>query len=490
MTSSNSQDNNFPDPVHLGALNPILVFIGIAGLLSSNPLETAFAILQLKVILHSYWRQNVPPVILLLFLIPWLEISTGILEASLRFITLNDMLHGSGRMAYWLSAIGLFAIHLGFAPAFKKTPLASYSSLKAFAKKLSLPKLIIAYFAIGPFTDLFSRLISQLGSLYQFVTYLNEISLVLLIVICLRQSLLKEVNRLFLIFLGVATVLSFYSFFSEWKVIAYALFISFGMSRELDRRLVFRILILGAALGNMLFLWQGVKPYYRAHLLGQESLAGGLQGQGVLVSRSSALTKFFELSQDYYAGNLEIASQLKSDDPNAWLYSTLRRVGYLEFFALTLNNVPKRLNHENGSLIMSNLTFALIPRFLNPNKGVKDDGAKVEKYTEFQVSTHSSFSLGHYTEYYIDFGHSLMMVVLFLFGWIGGRLYHLGTKLRAVAGNPLFMTGIVFILLQQWGSYQNDAIFIFGLTFFGGFSHLLLFRPLYRFIINFSSQRT
>ena len=30
------------------------------------------------------------------------------------------------------------------------------------------------------------------------------------------------------------------------------------------------------------------------------------------------------------------------------------------------------MDHTNGSLLIDNLTFALIPRFLNPNKGQKN----------------------------------------------------------------------------------------------------------------------
>ena len=122
---------------------------------------------------------------------------------------------------------------------------------------------------------------------------------------------------------------------------------------------------------------------YRAHLIGQESLAGGLQGQGVRIGRVAALNKFFELSQDYFSGSLEVAEQLQTDEENALIFSTLRRVGYLEFFALTLNNVPQQIGHENGALLASNSLSRSSPASSTPNKGVKDDGAKVEKYTGF-----------------------------------------------------------------------------------------------------------
>ena len=479
-----------PPPVNLGFLNPILLLLALISMLTSNPLESVFAIVQLKVLLHAYWRKNVPPVALLLFLIPYIEISTNIIEANVQLLTLNELLHGTGREAYWLSAVGLYAVHFGFYRYFKKAKHTSLPKLRAVAQNLSLERMILAYIAMGPVTAAIGNFISQVGSLYQFVTYLNQISVVILIAICLRQSLLQEVNRLFILFIGVVTILSFYSFFSEWKVVAYAAFIAFGVAEALNRKMVIRILFLSLILGNVLLLWQAIKPMYRAHLIGQESLAGGLQGQGVRIGRVAALNKFFELSQDYFSGSLDVAEQLQTDEENALIFSTLRRVGYLEFFALTLNNVPAKIGHENGELLASNMTFALIPRFLNPNKGVKDDGAKVEKYTGFQVSTNSSFSLGHYCEHFIDFGY-WMWLLLLGFGMAGGLIVRSIESLSSsFSKNLLFIPGVTFIVLEPWGSFQNDSIFLFGLTFFGFITHGFLFRPLYRLVIQIATKST
>ena len=173
----------------------------------------------------------------------------------------------------------------------------------------------------------------------------------------------------------------------------------FGTLSVLTTRSIFRIVVLTIVFGNIIFLWQGIKPVYRAYLTGQESLRGGLQSQAVNQTRSDALAKFIELSGDFYRGELQ-ADNFEASDTEELQFSTLRRVGYLEFMCLTINKVPEEIDHEKGALLSSNLTFALIPRFLNPIKGVKDDGAKVEKYTGFMVSDSASFSLGHYVEYF------------------------------------------------------------------------------------------
>ena len=104
----------FPAPVELGGLNLAFVVISLISLFGANPMEGLFAVIQLKMILHFYWRKDMALVGVLLLLFPWLEISTAIFEANLRGESLNQMLYGTGRQAYWLSAIGLTCVHIGF----------------------------------------------------------------------------------------------------------------------------------------------------------------------------------------------------------------------------------------------------------------------------------------------------------------------------------------------------------------------------------------
>ena len=457
--------------------------LGVVGLLTANPLESAFAILQLAVLVRAYWRQNTPPVVLLLFLIPWLEISTGILEANLRGQTLDDILHGSGSTAYWLSALGLFAVHMGFYPFFKRTSVASFEQLKQAAARFSFERLVLAYFTVGPASDLLAGFIGRGSSLYQFVTYFNGISLAILIAICIRQVILEQVHRRFVLFIGAVVFLSFYSFFSEWRLVLFALVMGFGTLSVLTTRSIFRIVILAFVFGNIIFLWQGIKPVYRAYLTGQESLRGGLKSQSVNQSRGDALAKFIELSGDFYRGELQ-ADNFEASDAEELIFSTLRRVGYLEFMCLTINKVPEEIDHEKGTLLSSNLSFALIPRILNPNKGVKDDGAKVEKYTGFMVADSASFSLGHYVEYFIDFGKTGMLILLLFYGVCGGLAYRVIAKQLQL--NVILMFGMLYVVLQGWGSFQNDAIWIYGTTFFGFVCHLYVFKPVYALMSRFT----
>lgn len=468
----------------LGSLNAFLLLTAAIGLFTSNPLESVFAILQLKYILQKLWKQNIPPVAVLLFLFPWLEISTSVFEADIRGISLDEMLHGTGRAAYWLSAFGLLCVQVGFQFVHQHTRLPDADRIRTVSQRYSLNRLIGLYFFVGPFTSFVARFIGR-GALYQLITYLNEISVVLLIAICLRQIALKQFNAVFIGFLTAVAFLSFYSLFSTWKIVAFALFISFGTAVTLSRKLVMRIIFMSLVFGNLIFLWQGIKGEYRAFITGSEN-RGSLSSQAVVVGQEEALSKFVELATAFYSEDQDNSANFLVGDE--LLYSTLRRAGYLEFFALVLNKVPEEIPHENGELLKESLSFALIPRFLNPNKGVKDDGAKVEKYTNFIVSKTSSFSLGHYVEYFIDFKAIGMMVILFLYGLAGGAVYQFVLSRTFYNQAILFALPVAYVCLDKWGSFQADTVYLYGQTFFGTICHTILFIPLYR-VIDRMAQR-
>ena len=141
-------------------------------------------------------------------------------------------------------------------------------------------------------------------------------------------------------------------------------------------------------------------------------------------------------------------------------------MGYLEYFSNAVAKVPTEIEHEKGQLLASNLEFALIPRFLSPNKGVKDDKAKVEKYTDFYFGTYggSSFSLGHYCEAYIDWGRWGMALQLFIYGMIGGGLYmlailaHIGLQSTFGIGHPLGLHEALGHLSSRHGHFDRHHV--------------------------------
>ena len=84
-----------------------------------------------------------------------------------------------------------------------------------------------------------------------------------------------------------------------------------------------------------------------------------------------------------------------------------------------------------------------------------------------------------------------MWLLLLGFGMAGGLIMRSIKNLpSSFSKNLLFIPGVTFIILEPWGSFQNDSIFLFGLTFFGYVTHVFLFRPLYRLVIQIATKST
>ena len=210
-------------------------------------------------------------------------------------------------------------------------------------------------------------------------------------------------------------------------------------------------------------------------------LAGGQAGlsqflkwrrrsQRVLVSNSEALEKFANLTTTFWAGGeLEIGSSNTEDVTRA----TLERVGYIDLFARMRQYVPSEIPHEDGGLMAGNLSFALIPRILNPNKGVKNDQWKVEKYAKRIIADNASFSLGHFAEHYVDYGPRGMWFSLLAL-WSCARTFnHVVSASEPVPGCDLIY---LFLTLSLAFSYQADAIKIYGQVVWGSVFWLVIGR--------------
>ena len=449
MSFPNSND----EPARLEMITGVFALAITLAFLSINPLELAFALVLLYAIIASAWRVNTPAVAVALLIIPWLEISAIFVEANLTGTSIYDLLDDHTRKVYWSCAIGLTIVSFGFWSGYKKT-IVNTEAQVFNPRVISIQKLVVATIILNVIVNGVGTFIGRGSSLYQINTYLSDISYILLVAASIEYFQNRRSHIWFWGLFLVSFIFSFYSFFSEWKNILFCLLIGVSQVKDqINRRFVvpvFFVLIIGA---SFIQLWQAIKPAYRMYL-SNSSRIGQLDSQRVVRTQGEAIAKFIELSKEYYQRDEE-----KNDEND---FATLRRIGYLEYFAVVANRIPNELPHERGQLLMANATFAFIPRFINPDKGVKNDRAKVEKYTGLILGKTSSFSLGHYTEYFIDFGFGGMLIILFIFGRVGGWIYHtIFTRYAGRLGQGLTF-GILFVVLRQWGTIQNDSIFLFG----------------------------
>jgi hypothetical protein len=173
-----------------------------------------------------------------------------------------------------------------------------------------------------------------------------------------------------------------------------------------------RLLLLASAAVVLVLLastWTAIKSDYRAFL------NQGFQTQEVLVPVEERVGKL----QDLVAG-FDVQQLAEGFE------TMIMRVSYVQFFALTIKNVPEHLPYEDGALWGGALKHVVTPRLLFPNKPAIDDSERTSYYTGVTVAgaeQGTSIGIGYFGESYIDFGPVLMFVPILLLGVAYGLIY-------------------------------------------------------------------
>ena len=461
-----------PSTMPHGILVFFCLILMVYGLFTPNPLETAWFACMLIILMRMWmWKQH-PAILLYLFAIQFIESHASLFEANNFGITLNELFPGSGKQTWWMASFGLLSMMIGTQVLIQRArrfKIPSFEHLQRQAEGISQTRLLACILVSHGAASLVDGVIPYGSSLAQIETYVSGIPNALTLAFGIHFFLTrKRPTLVFALFLYLL-VTSFYSYFSSWREpLIFVLVCYFVSLKKFDFRGLARLAPIIIPSLALVLIWQTVKGEYRAFI------SGGLQDQSIRVTQSEALGKFFEL------GTTALNENQTLDDPV--ISATYRRAGYLEYFSAAVTKVPAEIPHQKGTLLSESLSFALIPRILNPNKGVKNDRKKVERFTDYHFGGErnvSSFSLGHYCEAYIDWGPNGMMIHLFIYGIIGGVLLVITTN-RTRRLNPILSFGILWVVLTPWGTFQQDMTTISGKVFWGSVCHLLIFFPLYR----------
>lgn len=455
-------------------VNGILVSVGVYGLFGLNSLEWVWAILLLHIILKFFWWPNYPGIILFCLLTPYLEIHTVLIEASNYGLTLDQLYPETGHFTFWIASIGLASVLLGFIMGLGKTKVKfSIEALQKAAYQISQTNLLLATLGLAVGGIAINIAIPYSSSIRQIETYYAGITNACYMTFAIHFWITRKNPRLALALFLVFLATSFQSYFSSWRepftIALVSLLVTYN---QFKLQQLLRLTPLLIPIAALTLMWQAVKADFRDYL------SQGERAQIVRVGQLEALTKFSELVAE--------ATTRDAVTEQATINNTLKRAGYVEYFNAAVRKVPAEIPHENGQLLTESLSFAFIPRILNPDKGVKNDRLKVERYTDyyFGASSFSSFSLGHYCEAYIDWGPVWMMLHLFIYGLLGALLIRISIARMAII-NPIVAMGILWVIILPWGTFQQDMVVVAGKTTWGAMCHLVLFWPLYKVLNRF-----
>lgn len=356
-------------------------------------------------------------------------------------------------IAVLLSYLGL-VILLGPVIYFNnKVPNVSFATLKKHADKLSIQKTFIAYVIAFFSMNALGAAAFSFSGLAQIIFSLVSVKWFFFLLFGFQVIIKRQMIREFTIFAGIEFLLGFFSFFSDFKTVLFflaCLFLTFLVKVTLKQLILAVVSIIFIAFLGI--TWTAIKGEYRTFL------NQGSKTQTVQVSQSAAIDKLMELSE-------------QEKDTSA-ATSFFERIQYTWHIAKAMDHVPAVVPYQDGANWWESISFALTPRYFNPNKPKYEASKKATKYTGIGYLGSEqgvSFSLGYFADGYVDFGYLGMFFPLFFIGLAYGISYFY--FLRRSSTNLIFNYAVVGALFMEFNALEMDS------TYFTGrfFSDLLTF---------------
>lgn len=406
--------------------------IGGAGLLSANPLLSLFGSLVPAVLFMLLWRTGEPPVLLFAAMYQWLQAFLPVLCADFEGVGLTRRFGGPEiEPAAWLSLIGVVCLAAGMRIFADRQPRRSSAHIASLAAALDPRKLLAAYFAAMVLAFSARPLGQHAVAAKQLLAML---ALVKWTPLFLLAWITFQRGRAY-VWLGLAVgceiVMGFTGFFSGFKSVLYLLLVVAAGPAIRHVALPWRrIACIGGLTLALCVLWQGIKADFRRFL------QQGSNEQDELASYS-----------DRFAHLGHAIPALSSERLLDGTMEGVNRVGYLDFFAYSIRNVPARIPYQRGDLWLDAIMQPFMPRALFPGKKEINDSERTNRFTLRNVAGKdqgTSIGIGYMGESYIDFGPVGMFIPIFLLGMYCGWIYRWFVRRAA---NPLLGMAVATSLL-------------------------------------------
>lgn len=375
-------------------------------------MSSLLAFLSLVVVVQLFFKLRNPIYCTLFFALAfqWLAINIKIVYGNIVGLGLDEQFSFYQNIyrlydANTISNIGLICFSLGLFLVTKKK-LANLTVDQMVDPQYSVRKILIGYLVVTfgiTFLFILKRYIPGLNTILEAFARLKW---GVFIWAFIYANYYKRDLKLLYTVIVVEILIGFTGYFSSFKdIIIIAAVGLLSVLYQIDTNKLIKLSLLGIATLFLGLVWTAVKFDFRDYLSG-----GG--GQKVVVSQGEAVNKMIELLGNLDGEKLEDAT----DD-------LLDRISYIEFFSITLDNVPEILPHENGEIFKESVLFYFKPRIFFPDKGVIDDSEHTNKYTRLGLvgGGQASHSIGYMTDAYIDFGpvnmYPFLMFLGAVFGW-------------------------------------------------------------------------
>jgi hypothetical protein len=385
--------------------------VAILGLRSSNPALTATAVISIPAILQLVWQPGEPPVLAFACLMQWLQATAAIFYTNYYGASLEQSFGGPElETASWLSLVAVLIQAVGMRVALLGTAYGGQGALIKDAAAISLQRVFVCYLIWFAVAGIITSVAFSVSGLTQALLPLAAIKWVLIFLLCYCAIVQKRHYALVAFAVLVEFFAGFLGTFSNFKSVFYVVVVAVLASPLALRG---RRLAVIVATVVVLFIsgvcWTAIKHDYR------QFLAEGIRVGGDVPALEQRVTKLGELF-----------SALSWENLADGLDALILRVSYVNYFALSIRNVPSQVPYENGALWLEAVEHVSMPRLLFPNKPKLYDSERTMMYTGVEVAgsaDSTSIGIGYVGESYIDFGPAVMFIPIFLLGVIYGIIY-------------------------------------------------------------------
>lgn len=399
---------------------------------TANPLLTGAGILIPALLWQLLWRTGHPAVLFFGAMFQWLQAYTPIISANLEGETMRAAFGGDELLyAAVLSLSSVVVLACGMRVTRMLTSEGcTRNQIARESKDLSLRRLFIAYVVASIFSFVFLILSSRAGSLRQPILAFAAIKWFPIFLLAWATIQHRRSPFYLSIVLAIEVAAGFTGYFSTFKSILFMVIVV-GLGTTIDSRR-FRVGTIVLAAGACLLLasfWQSIKGDYRAFLN---------QGSGMQEVKVSLPERFVYLGEAAMATTPE-----KLQDG---VVSGVLRLGYIEYFAHCIRNVPRRIPHQEGQLWMDAIKHTFMPRIFFPDKPVINESKRTSQFTMMRVAGFdegTAITIGYPGESYIDFGVPLMFVPIFLLGAFYSFVYEFLSKKKNGVGGVALATALL-----------------------------------------------
>lgn len=395
-----------------------LYVLGFFVLISPDPLLMFVSGAVLLLTFKLMWRINEPKHLLVNLTLNWMVVAILLPYGAIFQKPLADLsIYKSDTIVYatWLAVLSHFFYLLGIYLPIINLVIPHTGKLQLILSRYDGKKLFSAYVGYSFLSAILTPILlgNSGGQMLMGLVYFKWVFLTFLII---HTSIIPSNTKYVLLFIGFEILLSFSGFWSAFKdYILVAVGAFFTLNRKITPKAVIATLLTISITFFIFVVWSASKGRYRSYL------TGGARSQNVVqndqVNNISILWSI--VSEDFSSENFSESFERGRD---ALLY----RISYVEYFALTLKQVPTFIPHENGQLFQGALEHIFKPRILFPDKKVIYDSDLTSKYTGISFAGRdegASFSLGAVPEAYIDFGPVYMFLPVFFYGLLFGLMY-------------------------------------------------------------------